>query len=141
MNHSASPLSARSNNHLPRNLEQINIVLFSCSEPFIIPLREIQNNSDFADKDLGCTGYLRGIVDSLLDDVNIEFNLMIYKDNFERSADCVQSEEDRMVPLAGILIVDSIISRLVHKSEVPGVILLCTPCPTPCSPDWPRGKT
>ena len=41
---------------------------------------------------------------------------MIYKDNFERSADCVQSEEDRMVPLAGILIVDSIISRLEHKS-------------------------
>ena len=40
----------------------------------------------------------------------IEFNLMIYKDNSERSADCVQSEEDRMVPLAGILIVDSIIS-------------------------------
>ena len=43
---------------------------------------------------------------------------MIYKDNFERSADCVQSEEDRMVPLAGILIVDSIISRLDHKSVV-----------------------
>ena len=41
---------------------------------------------------------------------------MIYKDNFERSADSVQSEEDRMVPLAGILIVDSIISRLEHKS-------------------------
>ena len=74
---------------------------------------------------------------------------MIYKDNFERSADCVQSEEDRMVPLAGILIVDSIISRLEDKSEGGGgtvlqyysMTLLCTPCPTPCLPDWPRGKT
>ena len=41
---------------------------------------------------------------------------MIYKDNSERSADCVQSEEDRMVPLAGLLIVDSIISRLAYNS-------------------------
>ena len=90
--------------------------MFSGGEPFITALGEIQNKSDFADKDLGCTGYLRGRADSLEDDVNIEFNLMIYKDNFERSADCVQSEEDRMVPLAGILIVDSIISRLEHKS-------------------------
>ena len=57
-----------------------------------------------------------GRADSLEDDVNIEFNLMIYKDNFERSADCVQSEEDGMVPLAGILIVDSIISRLAYNS-------------------------
>ena len=67
MNHSASPLSARSINNLPRNLQQINIVLFSGAEPFIIPLREIQNNSDFADKDLGCTGYLGGIGDSLVE--------------------------------------------------------------------------
>ena len=82
--------------------------MFSCSKPFIISVRENQNNSDLADRDLGCAGHLQRITDSL--DVNIEFNLMIYKDNFERSADCVQSEEDGMVPLAGILIVDSIIS-------------------------------
>ena len=95
----------------------------SDGKPSIIQLREIQNNSDFADRDLGCRGYLWGRADRLEDDVNIEFNLMIYKDNFERSADCVQSEEDRMVPLAGILIVDSIISRLEDKSEGGGAVL------------------
>ena len=70
---------------------------------------------------------------------------MIYKDNFERSADCVQSEEDRMVPLAEILIVDSIISRLDHKSEEVVVVVVVYDCMTllctPCTPDLPGGKT
>ena len=105
--------------------------MFSCSKPFIISVRENQNNSDLADRDLGCAGHLQRITDSL--DVNIEFNLMIYKDNFERSADCVQSEEDRMVPLAGILIVDSIISRLEHKSDVVVYDTIMHPLP-PCLP-------
>ena len=74
--------------------------------------RENQNNSDSADRDLGLAGYLLGELIGANSDVNIELNLVIYKDNFERSADCVQSEEDGMVPLAGILIVDSIISGL-----------------------------